>query len=310
MPIQPALPAVPHTTLQQRVQWPLGRARAVFTVDAIGHRVPRFDFAGRIHSTFERACNIECGDSLLTLVGPQAGNGPTTLRLAACVQPDLRRWFAVGESVAVRQGVARTERAQIHWAHARIWRPARSRVTSTATQRDARRLRSAALLSRQRRGRSVIDDEALQITAALRDACSELDARKMAQQVARLIGWGEGLTPAGDDFVVGLCAGLDALAGTDRRRGAFRGELTAAIGASVQRTTRISAHHLRLAAAGHYNERLLDMRDALLSDAPWPRVEDALLAACAVGATSGADTIAGLLTALEAWSTSPAAVVV
>jgi len=46
---------------------------------------------------------------------------------------------------------------------------------------------------------------------------------------------------------------------------------------------------------------LLDARDAWLSDTPWRDVEAAWRAACAIGATSGADALSGLLGALRAW---------
>ena len=55
--------------------------------------------------------------------------------------------------------------------------------------------------------------------SALRDACRALDRERAARRIERLVGWGEGLTPAGDDFLIGLLAGLDALVhGEPRRR--------------------------------------------------------------------------------------------
>ena len=47
-------------------------------VASIGYRIPRSDFACKVHSVFARACNFEYDDALLSLVAPSAGAGPTT----------------------------------------------------------------------------------------------------------------------------------------------------------------------------------------------------------------------------------------
>ncbi|HEY2190490.1 MAG TPA: DUF2877 domain-containing protein [Caldimonas sp.] len=147
----------------------------------------------------------------------------------------------------------------------------------------------------------MLDGEATATTVALRDACRALDCERAARHAGTLIGWGEGLTPAGDDFLIGLIAGLDALAGGDERRRCFHGALATAIAAGAGRTTPIAAHCLRLAARGHCNETLLRLRDALLCEADAVVVGAALHDALDVGATSGADTVSGLLAGLLVW---------
>jgi hypothetical protein len=303
MTIPPAPLVAPRATPQSRACGSNARTHAVFEVEAVGYSVPRTRFSGRVHSTFAQACNIECGDSLLTLVASQAGNGPTTLRLAPGHALDLRRWFETGERVECERGIARSERARIQLAHARVWRPTPQGGSSPTSLLPARLRRAATCLTQQRRRwSSVLDHAAAPTVAALSQACSKVDGPRVARHAARLIGWGEGLTPAGDDFVVGVCAGVVALAGDDARRRALRDTLGATIVASLPRTTRISAHHLSLAAHGHFGQRLLDARDALLNGDSSCDVDAALRAACAIGASSGADTIAGLLCVLCAWA--------
>jgi hypothetical protein len=126
-------------------------------------------------------------------------------------------------------------------------------------------------------------------------------ARLFARHVDRLIGWGEGLTPAGDDFLVGLCAALAALAGDDAMRLRFQARLSARLADCEGRTTPIAAHCLRLAAQGHYAERLLCLRNALLAAESADTVGTAVDRALDCGATSGADTVSGLLAGLAAW---------
>ena len=122
-----------------------------------------------------------------------------------------------------------------------------------------------------------------------------------APDAVQLIGWGEGLTPAGDDFLVGLLAGLDALAKGSAIRAAFLTGFRAGIAAHADRTTEIAAHYLRLAAGSHFGADLRRLRNALLSSSDIARVEHLADDALAVGATSGADQVAGLLAGISAW---------
>jgi len=279
--------------------------RVDLVVDTIGHLVPREAFAGHVHSVFARACNVACDDTLLTLAGADAGNGPATLLLARGAPGDLRRLFAVGEPADCRQGRVRTRHVDLHLADARVWRPPAPRPLLPAPRIDAHlRFAFERLAQRRRAHSSVIDGGGAPIVATLTEACRDLDRARAARQVDRLIGWGEGLTPAGDDFLVGLCAALAGLAREDDRRRRFCDQLASALTSRLQRTTPIAAHYLRLAAQGHYTEPLLRLRDALLSEERRDRVGMALERAFDCGATSGADTVSGLLSGLVAWGPS------
>jgi hypothetical protein len=152
---------------------------------------------------------------------------------------------------------------------------------------------------------SVIDREGAPVVAALTEACAALDSERAERQVDRLVGWGEGLTPAGDDVLIGLVAGLDALMRGDERRRRFRDVMAVALSRRTHRTTAIAAHYLRLAAAGHFTEPVIRLRHALLCEEDREASDAALRSALAVGATSGADTVTGLLAGLRAWLSTP-----
>ncbi|HSB25534.1 MAG TPA: DUF2877 domain-containing protein [Burkholderiaceae bacterium] len=294
-------PAMPHAAPAYAGRPVDATARVIVTVDTVGYRVPSAVFVGRVHSTFAQACNFDCGDTLLTLAGGGAGNGPTLLRLAAAPR-DLRRVFDVGEPVRGGAGALHSARAEVRWPHARMWRPAHRTVRLAQARIDDHLGCAAAHLARLRAQRSsVVEHAAAATVTALLAACRQSDGRRAAAHAARLVGWGEGLTPAGDDFLVGLCAGLDAQIDGNLARRACRDAIGSAMVASTPRTTTISAHYLRLAAAGHFQERLLAARDALLSSESPQQCDEALRAACAVGATSGADSVAGLLAGLTVW---------
>ena len=276
--------------------------RVVLAVAALGYQVPHADFTGQVHSVFARACNLESGDTLLTLVAPHACNGPTTLRLAVGAPHDLRDLFDVGESFYCRQRRLRTGRTELRLEHAGVWRPTLADPQLAPAQIDSR-LRGTAqwLVRRHRAHSSIIDREAAAVVAELGAACRALDVDRAVRLVEALIGWGEGLTPAGDGFLVGLLAGLDAFVQVDERRHGFRAAMLAAIARGTPRTTPIAAHYLRLAAGGHFTEPLVDARDGLLCEPRQALVDAALCRALAVGATSGADTVSGLLAGLSAW---------
>jgi len=308
MPVPSASPAEPRSA-SRRCRVPphegVPSPRRQLAAEAIGYLVPQTDFAGRVHSVFRQACNVASGDKLLTLAPAGADNGPATLVLDGGAGDDLRRLFAVGEPVDCRQGRARTRHVDLHLADARVWRPAAPRPSLPAPRIDAHlRFAFERLAQRRRAHSSVIDGGGAPIVATLTEACRDLDRARAARQVDRLIGWGEGLTPAGDDFLVGLCAALAGLAREDDRRRRFCDQLASALTSRLQRTTPIAAHYLRLAAQGHYPEPLLRLRDALLSEERRDRVGMALERAFDCGATSGADTVSGLLSGLVAWAPS------
>src|SRR5262249_9372136 len=101
-----------------------------------------------------------------------------------------------------------------------------------------------------------------------------------------LIGLGPGLTPSGDDFLIGALATLAALNQTKMH--AVLGRTVVAV---LARTSPLSASFLRAAAAGHVGENLYAMIAALIGgDA------DATIAAAErIGHTSGWDTLAGAI---------------
>ena len=119
------------------------------------------------------------------------------------------------------------------------------------------------------------------------------------------MGWGEGLTPAGDDYLVGLCAALQSLVHGNAARRTFLRRMRGFVASQSLRTTPISAHWLTLASRGHFNADLLRALDALRAERDVQNARDAIDALMAVGATSGADALTGILSGFEAWMKAP-----
>jgi hypothetical protein len=102
--------------------------------------------------------------------------------------------------------------------------------------------------------------------------------------VSALIGLGPGLTPSGDDFLMGALAALAAVG---------QANIGAALGRAVVvaagRTSPLSASLLRAAAAGHVGENLHTMVAAIVAG----DADGAIDAATRIGHTSGWDALAG-----------------
>jgi hypothetical protein len=128
-----------------------------------------------------------------------------------------------------------------------------------------------------------------ELVAAL-DEPSPAAARSAA---ARLAGLGEGSTPAGDDYLMGV---LHALWAADLPARAWAGDLVAAC---AGRTTAASAAWLEAAARGKAGQRWVDLLAALAAGDP-EATRDAARAVRSLGHTSGAFSLRGFLDAAAA----------
>ena len=115
------------------------------------------------------------------------------------------------------------------------------------------------------------------------------DDEALAAAAARLAGLGPGLTPAGDDFLLGLLIWA-WLSHPDPP--AFGRTVCAA---ATPRTTLLSAAWLNAAAAGQLAAIWHRLLASLAACPPSAELRPALHAILAHGATSGADALAGLL---------------
>jgi hypothetical protein len=135
---------------------------------------------------------------------------------------------------------------------------------------------------------------------ALAGALARFGATGDVAGLAGIVGVGEGLTPAGDDVIVGVLAGLDAAREASRAAAGRRQRLLAALEKGAVATTRLSAQMLDAAGAGLYAEPVLGVLHALVRQPPSaPELRRAVAALLATGHRSGADTLRGIRAALE-----------
>ena len=118
-----------------------------------------------------------------------------------------------------------------------------------------------------------------------------------------MIGLGGGLTPSGDDILVGYLAGLwtTVLDRPERIRCVSSlGE--AVIATRPEGTNAISRTYLFHAARGQVSSRLSDLAAVICRGEDADRVLRVAESAMKVGHTSGMDAVTGLLVGLAAWT--------
>ncbi len=241
---------------------------------------------GRVVSVHRRAVNLRLEDGPLVALLPEG----TPLHPWALSAPADCLRLTSGDAVRVAGGA-------LDVGPLRIALEGAERVELRLRARPSAWPASAALAISECLARRPLDgpfDEPL--CAAL--AC--FSAGGKAGDLAGLVGLGEGLTPSGDDALVGVLAGLDALeeAATDAR--AERAALAEALESVVtERTTTLSAQMLTAAAQGLYAEPVMGIAHALALDTS--TAEETMTAILGMGHRSGADTLRGLAAAL-AWA--------
>ncbi len=114
--------------------------------------------------------------------------------------------------------------------------------------------------------------------------------------LARIVGFGPGLTPSADDMLVGLMAALYYLAsyhGIDVEViPYFRKRLNDEL---INQTTLVSGQMLKAAVQGEFARSLKDLCIAMITTDDRRTIEGATQEAINLGSTSGTDTVVGLL---------------
>jgi hypothetical protein len=271
--------------------------------------VPGPSFDGTVHSVFERAVNLSLGArDLISLVAAELGNQPRAYlvelpRAEISGAFDFTRRLAVGQGLACRGGILRFTNSDlsVDLRPARPWRCGIATLGLDLGKPEVARAYATAshLLVAHPKGGDFARLAADPIEN-LEAAAARLDLLAAQTAAARLIGLGSGLTPAGDDFLVGFLAALWSLdLGDDPRRG-FRASFADYVANAAHGTHEISRCFLEAAAEGEVSERLADFAAAIARGASDADLRLACAAALAVGASSGADGIAGYLSGVAA----------
>lgn len=273
---------------------------------------------GTVLAIFERSAYLDLGGRVLALASVSLGRGPLTVSIMGF--EDLVPLEA-GQPVELSGGVLRIGGRSVDLRRAAVWDPALHLVEHVAPALLAAALSAAIdeLLCRAPDG-SIVPllgghpargsgrapalllealRRGLETVAALLEG--PRDPADAAREAATWIaGRGPGLTPSGDDLLIGIMHAITvwpSLAARTRRAEGSVGNAGGAdirvllAGAARGHTTRISAAHLDAAAHGWAAEAWHDLvRSLHVSPAA---VRNAVRRLLRVGETSGADALTG-----------------
>jgi hypothetical protein len=264
-----------------------------------------------VEAVFERCFYLRCGDKFTCVGEADIGNGPLTLigNIGPLSDLGLRpgRSAAVCERLITLGNSVRFKLDKTEAWCAPPWpvgmSPARLIDTCAALARHAAVDAPEEGLARHISGvpRTFLRQPPLARVARPRIAMFEcwlshvLDAGNApaigsGDAVQGLLGLGPGLTPSGDDFLVGALALLDALGERDAHAALARAIIDALPGL----TTPLSACFLRAATAGQVGEALHRSVSSIITG----DVDAAIAAAGNIGHSSGWDMVAGIVTTL------------
>lgn len=282
--------------------------------------------APRPLNIFPHVCNlIDERERVLSVQNERVPLSPVSLGLPAgsiarAGSEGFQAWVDAEGPVGVQDGTLALGHKRIGWDHAEPWdpRPNWDSLHGFDWQRAlpalVRRLRAdsppgglAPLVSPQ--GTLIGVEEAPQVVDKSMEAKTVAAAwgpvdkllrslpagkrRGVREAAAELAGLGVGLTPSGDDFLVGVMHAQWAL-GESGPGGRWTGFLAEA---AVPRTTPLSAEWLRAAAEGEAMALWHELFGALVDDDK-RAVREALARLVRVGHSSGSDALAGFVLAL------------
>jgi hypothetical protein len=114
--------------------------------------------------------------------------------------------------------------------------------------------------------------------------------------LGELVGFGPGLTPSGDDFLLGLLAASHAF--QSDQRDAIEFDVAALVADGAQATVRQSQYMLNAALKGHFPEPVINLLVAL-GQSISEDVRKAARRLRGLGSASGQDMLAGILFRLD-----------
>lgn len=289
-----------------------------FQAASLGEAVPRENFDAVIQSVFDSAVNLRLAleDRLITVLLSDHYELPQGIRIATKDAP--LHSLTVGQRAASRGGILRFDSSPltIDLREAPVWTCHVPELNTDMSARSAQESWSTAweLLNKGQRLHStdIIAADLFQgsLGSALNRrmsgpvmqlivATDQLDGETSIQSARKMIGLGPGVTPSGDDILIGFLAGLWNLAGRHGPQLSFIHSFGSALMQIAAQTNEISRTYLYHAAQGQFSSSLSNLAEAI---ARGRAVEGPAQVAMRVGHSSGMDSVTGLLVGLCVWN--------
>lgn len=277
---------------------------------SIGEAVPRETFDAEIRSVFDSAVNLRLAneDRLLTVFLSDGNDLPQGIRITEEIP---LRSLRVGLAAVSKGGILRFDLSPltIDLRSASVWRCRISELSADISSASTLRSWSAAwvLLNEEQRRRNtdIIAEELFQSNSRtpfsrkigpsvlrLINAVEKFDDEGAFRAAEEMIGLGPGVTPSGDDILIGFLGGVWSTAGKDRKKLTFIRSFGNAIMQLADRTSEISRTYLYHAGRGRFSSSLSNLAQAM---AAGEDIKSTAKFALQVGHSSGADSVTGLL---------------
>ena len=246
----------------------------------------------RILHIFDRACNLinEQGD-VLSLVTPQIGNGPFNLVLEEKIH--FPEHLTLDSPISTSTTLIKLGDLTIHTTEAKLWHPRPDwEMLHIKAYEILDRVEQLPITNYLNRSDLPIPQSLLSNLSA---ALVHLDISTATSSASQLAGLGIGLTPSGDDFIMGALYAVWIIHPPEVAS-VFAREI---VNTAAPLTTSLSAAWLKAAGRGEAGIVWHEFLDALVSS-DLSRIEKTLKNILAVGETSGEDALAGFMGVFEA----------
>ena len=287
-----------------------------------GYAIPYVDFDATIHSVFHTAVNLKPAnkDLLLTVVVASEADLPQGIRLDSPDDFSFEQ-LSPGRDVFCRDDTLVFENSAlvVEFCRSRRWQcdlPALGTdLTNPVVARAWKYVWQALNECQVRLGAAIVAQALLHSDGIVQSAISRrlgeairtlIEATRSFQLndlsvLTRLIGLGTGLTPCGDDFLVGYLAGLWCTVRDFVERRQFVSKLGQAVIYLSGRTNDISRTYLHYASYGQVSSRLDTLARAISRPESPGKLLPIAESALQSGHTSGMDAVTGLLLGLATW---------
>ena len=266
---------------------------------------------GIVHSVFDHACNIQLAKNrLVALISPKLPNYPSAIKLDIAENRMIRSiGFKTGMKAAVNKDEIKIPDINITilLTDVKVWDSSplflRSNISEEKLNENIEKIRDLILKYGKIEGvASILDVNAvdnnyknfiINSVKRLAKGISDFDYKEISEASKRLIGLGPGLTPAADDFLLGILASLyyigyyfgNHLENLKKIAGFIIYDLPG-------RTTFISEIMLRNGMKARFSEPI---RDLMLAVIHTTSAQDKCINLLNIGGTSGSDCAAGIV---------------
>jgi hypothetical protein len=265
---------------------------------------------GMVHSLFDHACNIKLENGrIMAVITPRLANYPSAIKLDTEDDYNLRH-FGIRVGTGITLNVERIMfdgvPAFIDLTRAGVWDAslsfAKPEITRERLKKNLEEIKKITLSSGNRDGLvSVLDRKnanniagfVLPIIDKLAIALKRQDYGQIKEVSRGLVGFGPGLTPSADDFLLGIMASLYYIGNFYGCSLTVTKLLTGSMVSDIGgRTTIVSEVMLRNGAKGLFHEPL---RNLMLAVTSKTEVRDRCMALLNIGGTSGSDCASGVV---------------